>query len=173
MDDGNKRSSGVSILYPLFSILCLLSHAVGGLAHEWREASEGLGQLELLTVELVNQERIARGLRPLVIQPGLTEVARGHSQDMAERRYFSHTNPDGYTVAERARLAGVRRARRLGENLGIIKGVGDPVGVSVRGWMQSPPHRQHILNKRYKYTGVGIAQAVDGTLYFTQVFADR
>ncbi|MGI8494448.1 MAG: CAP domain-containing protein [Pyrinomonadaceae bacterium] len=36
--------------------------------------------------------------------------------------------------------------------------------------MLSPSHKENILDKRWKETGIGIAIASDGTYFFTQVF---
>jgi uncharacterized protein YkwD len=129
--------------------------------------------LEQSTFERVNQERVEQGLAPLRKHDHLTQAARQHSRDMAERDYMGHTNPDGYKPADRARLAGVRRARHIAENLGKHRAHTDPVVAIVRNWMNSPGHRENILNPRFKYTGIGVVRAADGTVYFTQLFADR
>jgi uncharacterized protein YkwD len=166
-----RLEPGFAIVSSLFSIFYLLV-ITNAFAQGWIGASEKLRQLEQRTIEQVNQERTRRGLRPLVIDTALTKAARRHSQDMSKRQFFSHVNPDGDTPLERVRLAGARLIRMISENLGLSRGSDDPVAVNVRGWMESPPHRQNILDKRFKYTGVGIAQALDDTFYFTQLFAD-
>src|SRR6185312_5296360 len=51
--------------------------------------------LEAKMLELVNGERVKVGLRPLVADPELTEVARRHSIDMFARGYFAHVTPEG------------------------------------------------------------------------------
>jgi uncharacterized protein YkwD len=33
----------------------------------------------------------------------LNKIAQAHSEDMVRRRFFSHTNPDGETVGDRAK----------------------------------------------------------------------
>src|SRR3989344_3839040 len=47
--------------------------------------------------ELVNDARLEAGLHPLLLDDTLTIVAQKHSQDMWERQYFAHENPDGET----------------------------------------------------------------------------
>jgi hypothetical protein len=42
----------------------------------------------------------------LVMKPELQCAARRHSRDMAERGFFSHDNPDGWTPEDRMRNAG-------------------------------------------------------------------
>src|SRR6185369_16837206 len=41
----------------------------------------------------------------------------------------------------------------------------------VKSWMDSPGHRENILNKKYTELGIGIAADKNGELYYTQVFA--
>lgn len=130
-------------------------------------------RLERLTFERINQERNLRGLSRLRLDGHLTKSARWHSQDMRDRRFFDHVNPDGYSPLERSVLAGLRRARRVSENLGISYGMGDPVSSVVEGWLRSPGHRRNMLDPKARYTGVGVARTPQGVLYFTQVFADR
>ena len=71
--------------------------------------------LETELLELINQQRRAgatcRGVAmpavpPLVSRDSLRCAARLHSADMAKRDFFSHTNPDGLTQAERFTMAG-------------------------------------------------------------------
>src|SRR5690606_22210497 len=51
--------------------------------------------LEAQMLDMVNKERVSRGLQPLAADPEMTSVARAHSQDMFVRGYFAHENPDG------------------------------------------------------------------------------
>jgi uncharacterized protein YkwD len=39
-----------------------------------------------------------------------------------------------------------------------------------KGWMDSPGHRQNILDKGYTRTGIGVAVAGDDKVYITQMF---
>ncbi|MEJ7711542.1 MAG: CAP domain-containing protein [Pyrinomonadaceae bacterium] len=59
-------------------------------------------------LELVNRERAAAGLRPVVADPELTEMARRHSTDMFQRGYFSL-----YARGQRPVLAHSRGRRTL------------------------------------------------------------
>lgn len=40
----------------------------------------------------------------------------------------------------------------------------------VGGWITSTGHRENILNRQLTETGIGIARAANGQLYFCQVF---
>lgn len=114
----------------------------------------------------VNQYRLARNLPSLRLDPRLSEVARRHSQDMAQgTAAFSH---DGFDrrVREIGRIVPYRKA---GENLAVNKGYADPVAVSVRGWIDSPGHRRN-LEGEFDLTGIGVAKNPRGEYYFTQLF---
>ncbi len=63
-------------------------------------------QIEYLVHEFTNQERLNHGLSQLAIDSEITQVARGHSSDMAEREYFAHETPEGLTPTDRAEQKG-------------------------------------------------------------------
>jgi uncharacterized protein YkwD len=126
---------------------------------------------ELRTFELVNAERARNGLRPLVWDGELTRMARIYSEKMALQNFFSHKAPDGEGLRERSRASGIVGFKRLGENLAYNKGFADAASCAVVGWMRSEGHREHILDGEFTRSGMGIARAADGRIYFTQVFA--
>lgn len=117
-------------------------------------------------LDLVNQERTDRGLNSLTWDPALVEVARGHSREMLELGYFSHTSPNTGMLGDRLSAAGVDYMR-AGENLAYAPSV----SVAHRGLMQSDGHRANILEPSFQRVGIGVITASDGTLMVTQVFA--
>ncbi|MEO5672656.1 MAG: CvpA family protein [Ramlibacter sp.] len=110
--------------------------------------------LEARMLELVNEERVANGLKPLRADPELTEVARAHSRDMFARGYFSHVSPDGKSPFDRIRKAKVI-FRTAGENLAFAP----TLAQAHQGLMKSPGHRANILRPAFGRVGIGI---VDG-----------
>ncbi|MFJ9810364.1 sigma-70 family RNA polymerase sigma factor [Streptomyces sp. NPDC101158] len=118
-------------------------------------------------VDLVNAERARAGCGPLTENSLLTRAAQGHSDDMAARDFFDHTNPDGDGPGERVTAAGYRWST-YGEN--IAKGQRTPAEV-MDSWMNSPGHRANILNCAFREIGIGIHTA--GGPYWTQVFGAR
>ena len=91
------------------------------------------------------------GVAPLSSQSQLGNAARGHSQDMACNRFFSHTGSDGSTFAVRITRAGYNYSAAA-EN--IAAGYGDPASV-VAGWMGSQGHKDNMLNPNYTEVGIG------------------
>ncbi len=104
-------------------------------------------------VELVNQERWDNGgLSPLKRNDLLDQAAHSHSNNMAERDFFSHCDLDTKTSPfDRMQAAGYSYYS-AGEN--IAAGYGTPAEV-MNGWMNSSGHRQNILSASYREIGVG------------------
>lgn len=125
------------------------------------------GASEKIMFDLVNQERVSRGLKALVLDPALRNIGRSHSEDMLKRGYFSHYSQQGKTVADRALEGGVDFIV-VGENLAYAPSV----ELAHKGLMNSEGHRANILSSDYGKLGIG---AIDGGVYgkmFTQVFTD-
>lgn len=109
-----------------------------------------LGPGELAVVRLINAYRARKGLPPLLVGPALSRAAQAHSVDMARRGYFDH----GDFVTRLVRF-GVR-APYIGENLAEGSRPLSPASI-VRMWIQSPPHRENLLDRGFRRIGVGVA----------------
>jgi uncharacterized protein YkwD len=124
-------------------------------------------QSEEQMLEKVNKERTSRGLRPLVMDEKLRELARAQSKDMFARGYFAHVNPDGKDPFKRMEEAGIVYAV-AGENLALAPNV----DLAHEGLMNSPGHRANILTAEFGKVGIGV---IDGGPYgkmFSQEFTD-
>lgn len=121
--------------------------------------------LEQKMLELVNQERAAAGLRPVVADPELTEVARRHSADMFARGYFAHDTPEGLTPFDRMRQSNVQFLT-AGENLALAP----TLQVAHTGLMNSPGHRANILRPQFGRLGIGIMDGGMRGLMVSQEF---
>ncbi|MBE9155514.1 CAP domain-containing protein [Nodosilinea sp. LEGE 06152] len=116
-------------------------------------------------LRLVNAERQRVNAPPLVLNEKLTAAAQRHAQDMATSRRMSHTGSDGSTMRSRIDATGYRWST-IGENVAM----GQPTAAAVMSaWMNSPGHRQNILNPAFTELGVGQATG-SGRIYWTQVF---
>ena len=119
------------------------------------------GEFEWRVVDLVNEERSARGLAPLTIDVRLMEAAQLHAVDMAIHNFLSHTGSGGSTMTSRIEAVGYRPWLKLAEN--VAAGYTTPESV-VSGWMASSGHRTNILDPLLVDIGVGYAYA-SGTQY--------
>ena len=115
-------------------------------------------------VTLMNQHRLAQGLDALVWSDSLAAVAQAHSQDMRDRDFFDHTNPDGDDPFDRMTAAGISYGY-AGENIAFGYSTGQSV---FDGWINSPGHKANIENGNYTHHGVGYVE--DGH-YWTHVFS--
>ncbi|MGD3108089.1 CAP domain-containing protein [Streptomyces sp. YGL11-2] len=115
-------------------------------------------------LSLVNQQRATAGCSPVADSSQLDGLAQHFSEDMAQRGFFGHTDPDGHTPWDRARVLGITDLG--GEN--IARGQADARAV-MDTWMNSPGHRANILNCEYRTLGVG-AHFGPGGPWWTQEF---
>ena len=118
----------------------------------------------LQVLSLVNEERGQAGCRPLTLDAQLSALAQDFSEDMAERGFFDHTDPDGRTPWDRAQAAGVGNLG--GEN--VARGQQDAEAV-MAAWMDSEGHRANILNCEFRTLGVGVHFGTGGP-WWTQDF---
>lgn len=130
-------------------------------------------ELERIVFDLINEKRTAAGLSKLNWSEDVARIARLHSQNMANSKFFSHRGLDGLRVDDRAYSLGVKRWQSIGENIASNRGFGSPTDVAVDAWMRSTGHRENILNNSWQETGIGVAVDNDGKYYFTQVFLLR
>lgn len=135
--------------------------------------------VEKAILKYTNAERRKNGLRELSLDTGLIAVAREHSLDMANNKYFSHDNSRGENPNARAlrhrynirkELGSGRQREGIGENIGQmatgnINGIGhvsaeaDSIAkAQVEAWMNSEGHRKNILDSSYAKLGVGVAK---------------
>lgn len=102
-------------------------------------------------VQLVNQARAQEGCGALSVDDRLAAAAKGHSDDMAARGYFSHTSQDGRSAGDRMSAAGYPSPG--GENIAQGQRGAEEVH---EAWMNSDGHRANILNCGYATIGVGL-----------------
>lgn len=117
-------------------------------------------------VELVNKERVRRGLQTLKPHWEIARVARYKSQDMINKGYFDHYSPtfgSPFKMMESFQI----KFSAAAEN--IARGQRTPTEV-MNAWMNSTGHRNNILSPVYTHIGVGLAKDKNGVCYWTQMF---
>jgi uncharacterized protein YkwD len=141
-----------------------------------QQRSRSMSELRAYALELVNRERQARGLAPLVSDPIADRAAQFHAQDMLRRRYYDHLTPEGLQPRQRYLNQGGASVALIGENLYLLE---DPRRPSLsfnlasqfqRGWMRSRAHRETILMRDFSGFGYGIVAGPGGRIYAVQVF---
>ena len=127
---------------------------------------ESITSFEQQVIDLTNEKRASRGLKPLNANWELSRVARYKSQDMANNKYFSHTSPTYGSPFNMIKNFGIKY-RSAGEN--IAYGQRTPAQV-VNSWWHSAGHRANMLNANY--TDIGVGYVANGN-YWTQMFIQK
>jgi uncharacterized protein YkwD len=194
-----------SVIVRFGLLLFLITHLVscatpqpsrtGRIPERGNRPSITISELEKNIHDLINRERQKHGLSPLLWNDTLSIIARKHSQDMANRNYFSHNAPEGHDFSYRYGQAGYSCAvhgqgniyymgaenifqNNLYDRVVFVDGVahydwnseGKIATTTVRGWMDSKGHRKNILTPHWRSEGIGVAIAPDGKVYITQNF---
>ncbi len=163
---------------------------------------EAAPNLDLLALEMLihkeaNLVRRRRNRKELSWSAPIADVARKHSQNMADNAYFGHTDPEGKTASERAIDAGIAGPKRSGSF--VIEGLGENLFAThryseyivkteemnqsytvnwkqseeiareaIKAWLDSSKHRENLLSTAYSQQGIGIALGSNGVIYVTQ-----
>ena len=102
-------------------------------------------QIAALMISDPGQQRAS-----LTCHPALAQVARERALDMVNRRYFDHTNPDGYGPNYLVRQAGYVLPSYYGttltaNNVESIAAGNPTASLTWAQWMNSPGHKVHLL----------------------------
>ncbi|OGL90101.1 hypothetical protein A3J36_01480 [Candidatus Uhrbacteria bacterium RIFCSPLOWO2_02_FULL_54_37] len=110
-------------------------------------------------ITLTNEARAHIGIAPMQGNDVLQQSAAFKAEEMARQGYFAHTNPQGESPWEWFKRAGYVYTY-AGENLAMDFNNAEEV---VEAWMESPKHRENILNPKYRDIGIAVTTgAVDG-----------
>lgn len=177
-----RQSAGAWAMVAVIALVVLCSwvpasaqwsgHTSGQLQPAARGVPVNLTGVEAALFAMTNDIRRRNGLAVLREDGMCRDAARGHSADMLNRNYFSHTDPQGRTLKER--LPANLVICQWGENIWTGSGY-DPrqvqylAQVIMDGWMKSPGHRENILAPGYTHLGVGV-MAKNQEIKATQVF---
>lgn len=125
---------GITILHPIAS-----------------NQSGAFGASEI--IQLSNQTRNRLDRPELKSNYLLTNAAQMKAEDMAKMRYFAHTAYDGTVAWDYINEVGYSY-ETAGENLAITNENAEAV---INGWLNSPTHRDNLLNTNYTDFGSGTA----------------
>ena len=104
-----------------------------------------------------NIQRQNNGLPALKFNSILSESATNKAKDMFSQNYWAHTSPSGTTPWDFFKEVGYNYSV-AGENL--ARDFYDTESL-MNGWMNSPTHKDNIINSKYQEIGIGV---VNGTL---------
>ncbi len=108
-------------------------------------------------LDATNQQRLSNHKMSLQLNNKLSAAAQAKANDMAARNYWAHNTPDGsppWIFFEKAGYS----YQKAGENLayGFINSTD-----AITGWMNSPTHRENLLDGAFQDVGFGFANVAD------------
>jgi uncharacterized YkwD family protein/spore coat assembly protein SafA len=127
---------------------------------------QAVADFEARVIVLTNQKRQQSGLAALKTNWELSRVARYKSQDMHDKKYFSHQSPTYGSPFDMMKNFGITYLT-AGEN--IAYGQQTPEQV-VEAWWNSPGHKANMVNS--SFTEIGVGYVKEGN-YWTQMFIGR
>ncbi len=102
-----------------------------------------------------NNERTSRSISPLKSNEQLNQAAQAKAEDMKTKNYWSHNTPEGNQPWIFIDTIGYSY-QKAGENLAYGFSSSN---ATVSGWMQSPSHRENLLDNEFTEVGFGIVDA--------------
>lgn len=145
---------GLSIYILLFILLQVSFSIVSYTKPGVLGITSGVDQKQL--IELTNVERQKAGLSPVVENEVLDKAAAAKGQNMIAENYWAHFAPSGKTPWDFMLSSGYKFTF-AGENLAKNFYKSDDV---VKAWMDSPTHRDNLLNPKYKDIGIAVVEGV-------------
>jgi uncharacterized protein YkwD len=116
---------------------------------------------------MVNAERASRGIAPVSVHPAIQFAAESMAKYEAIASVMTHVSPNGARGGDRIAGAGYAWTA-WGENVAA----GQPDCATVMAaWMNSPGHRDNILNPRFVHIGVAAAANGAGVVYWAMDLA--
>lgn len=104
-----------------------------------------------------NAQRVGNAAGALSLNSQLDTAAQTKANDMVNRNYWSHVTPDGVQPWVFITNTGYQYSS-AGENLAY--GFSTSAD-TITGWMNSPPHRENLLNPAFTEVGFGFANSAN------------
>jgi uncharacterized protein YkwD len=124
-----------------------------------------LSPQEMQAVVLLNESRRNAGLEPLKVNLQLSKLAADYAVDMRTRKFFAHVDLDGKDPFERMAAIGIDFPN-AGENIALSP----DIVIAHQMLMDSPLHRENILNPKFTEIGIGVRPDSRGGVYLVQEF---
>lgn len=120
---------------------------------------------EQRVLDLVNEYREENGLEELRAFSKLQDVAKLKAMDLVQNEYFSHNSErlgTPFEMLEDNEVVYVIAGENLAGNISPER--------AVESWINSPLHRDNILEKKFEYTGISVVNSEIYGKVFVQLF---
>ena len=124
--------------------------------------------LEQTLLNLINEQRMAVGLAPLMPHATIQSAARAHGREMFADGVLTHLSRDGRTPRDRVLGLGVR-VRMIGENVAYA----EDARAAHEALMASEAHRQNILSVLFQLVGIAVVDGGAGGVIVVEDFSDE
>lgn len=128
---------------------------------------------ELAFIVLLNNYRMQNGLGQVSGCTSMNRAAQGHSEDMRDQDYFSHTS-QGSNKSPWDRMCEACYEHSCGINTALAENIAagnEDAAQTFEQWRTSPGHNANMLDP--DFTKVGLGRALGGGtygVYWTNVF---
>ena len=169
---GTDRSNPRRVAVGVLAVVAVALAGTAVLAATTAPLTFDESRAESRIVAETNEVRSERGLEPLAGDASLAQVARAHSADMARQDYVDHVAPNGSTPVDRLQRFGIEcyAAENIyyTEQGGLLVTEGTYAERTVEEWLDSPAHRETLLDADASRQGIGLVRA-NGHIYVTQL----
>ncbi len=117
-------------------------------------------------LETINKERNKNNLLPLIKNNKLIQAANNKARYLLKNNLFDHNSADGTKIFSDWIKESNYEYSFVGENLAI--NFSDEKSI-LKAWMDSPSHRENILDENYLETGIAV-QSKNGKILVVQIF---
>jgi uncharacterized protein YkwD len=153
-----KHLKNLAIIFAAVSIFAALLPVASASASTGDWSCYRFTAAERAFAHKTNQARAQHGLQKLSLDRQLSKTSSRHTSQMVSKKLLYHTtNAQFYSR--------VTSWSSLGENVGE----GGGVTSLQHAFMQSPEHRRNVLDKSYRYLGVGVTKK-NGVMWVTVQF---
>lgn len=159
----NIKRNGIRLLLvfiaTIFAFICLPGSAFAGTQNIAVSGTMNYDEAQRC-LDLVNQQRSAAGLKPLIMNAQIQRAAMLRAQECAF--YCQHARPNGQAAYTAYGYYGSEK------NI-TVTGVSDAAQQAMNNFMNSPGHRAAILDSAYQSAGIGCFE-IGGWSYWIQAF---
>ena len=141
-------------------------YIAGQKAYEQKVATHPLTTTSILND--MNDARRSNGVGTLSYNLEIEKSAMAKCSDMVTKKYYEHTGPDGRTVKDWLN-DNTKNWKKGNENLNI--GNFRASFEVVDSWMNSPGHKNTMLDSQFTDTGIAICDYPDGQKIVVEQFA--
>lgn len=118
-------------------------------------------------LKLINTARVKNGLAELELDDNLNALAQYKADDMLNRNYFSHYDPDGRSINDFRAEHAVKAT--------VLENIAYDVNLegAHQGLYASPIHRRAILSPDAEKLGIGLSIEESGQINIVELFSEK